>query len=216
MINAISRTLVRALVLPITAVLCACSVLPERVPVELYELPPSTLEPSTQEQGATTPALSSLRLATPSASDALATTRLLVQVQNNSFQAHPGARWAAAVPVLWRDWLLDAFWRDGRVTALSTSSDGLQSALELGGMLRSLHHDYGDRSVAVIRFDARLIDTASRRILASRRFEAEAPVQGNAPADVVSALGVAADELARELIPWTLEQGSSSFPNPRS
>lgn len=198
---------VRTFTVTLTCVLCACSVLPERVPVELYELPPSTVEPSTPGQGATTPTLASLRLATPSASDALGSTRLLVQVDNGSYQAHPGARWAAAVPVLWRDWLLDAFWRDGRVTALSTSSDGLQSALELGGMLRSLHHAYGDRSVAVIRFDARLIDTASRRILASRRFEAEAPVQGSAPADVVTALGIAADELARELIPWTLEQG---------
>lgn len=210
MIKVISRNL--SLALAFTLLLCACSVLPERVPVELYELPPSTLEPSTQEQGATTPTLSSLRLATPSASDALGSTRLLVQVENGSYQAHPGARWAATVPVLWRDWLLDAFWRDGRVAALSTSSDGLQSALELGGMLRSLHHDYSDRSVAVIRFDARLIDTASRRILASRRFEAEAPVQGNAPAEVVSALGTAADELARELIPWTLEQGSQVSP----
>jgi len=202
----------RSCVLLFAVFLCACSVLPERVPVELYELPPSTVESSSQEQRATTPTLPSLRLATPSASDALGTTRLLVRVQNGSFQAHPGARWAAAAPVLWRDWLLDAFWRDGRVGALSTSSDGLQSALELGGMLRSLHHDYGDRSVAVIRFDARLVDTASRRILASRRFEAEAPVQGSAPADVVTALGAAADELARELIPWTLEQGSQVSP----
>jgi len=203
---------VRTFAITLTCVLCACSVLPERVPVELYELPPSTVEPSSLGQSATTPTLASLRLATPSASDALGSTRLLVQVENGSYQAHPGARWAAAVPVLWRDWLLDAFWRDGRVAALSTSSDGLQSALELGGMLRSLHHDYGDRSVAVIRFDARLIDTASRRILASRRFDAEAPVQGNAPADVVNALGAAADELARELIPWTLEQGSQVSP----
>src|SRR5690606_6577004 len=90
MIKVISRNL--SLALAFTLLLCACSVLPERVPVELYELPPSTLEPSTQEQGATTPTLSSLRLATPSASDALGSTRLLVQVENGSYQAHPGAR----------------------------------------------------------------------------------------------------------------------------
>lgn len=205
-----TNTLRTTFAIILTSALCACSVLPERVPVELYELPASSLE-----RGAMTPVLDSLRLATPAASDALGTTRLLVQRENNSYQAHPGARWAAAVPVMWRDWLVDAFWRDGRVTALSTSSDGLQSRLELGGMLRAMHQDYsGNRSVAVIRFDARLVDTTSRRILASRRFESEAPVTGSGPADVVAALGVAADELARDLIPWTLEQSSQASVTP--
>lgn len=195
----------RVLILLSTLVLAACSVLPERAPSDLFELPPAALRAS-----ATTPTVDSLRLVTPAAPDALGGTRLLVQVADNSFQAHPGVRWAAPVPLLWRDWLLDAFWRDGRVAALSTSSDGLQAGLELGGILRALQHDYvGGRSMAVIRFDARLVDTASRRILASRRFEAEEAVVGLAPADVVSALGRAADTLAAQLIPWTLEQGNA-------
>ena len=197
--------MIRVFVIFSTLLLTACNVLPERAPSDLFELPPSARSAS-----ATTPTLDSLRLVTPASPDALGGTRLLVQVADSSFQAHPGVRWAAPVPLLWRDWLLDAFWRDGRVTALSTSSDGLESALELGGILRALHHDYADgRSMAVIRFDARLVDTASRRILASRRFEAEEAVVGLAPADVVAALGRAADTLASQLLPWTLEQGNA-------
>lgn len=186
----------------------ACNVLPERTPVDLFELPDSSLRAS-----ASSPRLESLRLVTPATIDALGGSRLLVQVADHSYQAHPGVRWASPVPQLWRDWLLDAFWRDGRVAALSTSSDGLQAALELGGMLRALNHEYADgRSMAVIRFDARLVETSSRRIIASRRFEAEEPVQGTSPASVVTAMGRAADTLAAQLVPWTLEQGAATSP----
>lgn len=195
----------RALFLVGLLALNACGVLPERTPVDLFELPDSRLSAS-----AGTLHLDSLRLVTPSTIDALGGTRLLVQVADHSYQAHPGVRWASPVPQLWRDWLLDAFWRDGRVDALSSSSDGLQADLELGGMLRALNHEYEDgRSVAVIRFDARLVDTASRRIIASQRFEVEEAVQGTDAASVVAAMGRAADTLAAQLVPWTLNQGSA-------
>ncbi len=197
----------RALLLPVLLSVClltGCTVLPERSATILYTLPPAT--------GMTTnatAALDSLRLATPSAPEALGGTRLLVQ-RDNGFEAHAGARWAASVPVLWRDWLLDAFWKDGRVAALSTSSDGLQATLELGGVLRAFHHEIqGEFSRAVIHFDARLIETASRRILASQRFEVEERVQGREAAQVVDALGRAAQQLSGEVIAWTLEQGSA-------
>lgn len=182
--------------------LLSCSVLPERVPTDLYQLPPSSISTS-----ATTPVLSGLRIATPATADSLGGTRILAMVGDNSFQAYPDARWAAPVPQLWRDWLLDAFWRDGRVSELSASSDGLQAGLELSGMLRGLHNEYmGGRAVAVIQYDARLVDTATRRIVSSRRFEAREPVAGTAVNELVAALGVAADRMAVQVIAWTLEQ----------
>ena len=110
----------RALLLPVLLSVClltGCTVLPERSATILYTLPPAT--------GMTTnatAALDSLRLATPSAPEALGGTRLLVQ-RDNGFEAHAGARWAASVPVLWRDWLLDAFWKDGRVAADGTPAE---------------------------------------------------------------------------------------------
>lgn len=182
--------------------LLSCSVLPESVPTDLYQLPPSSITTN-----AATPQLSGLRIGTPATADSLGGTRILAMVGNNSFQAYPDARWAAPVPQLWRDWLLDAFWRDGRVSELSASSDGLQAGLELSGMLRGLHNEYMDgRAVAVIQYDARLVDTETRRIVSSRRFEAREPVAGTAVNELVAALGVAADRVAVEVIAWTLEQ----------
>ena len=183
----------------------ACSVLPERVPADLFQLPPSSLSASSDG-----PALSGLRIDTPATSDALGGSRVLVMTTDNSFQAYPDARWAAPAALLWRDWLLDAFWRDGRTTALSTSSDGLEAQVELGGMLRALHHDRSNgQSLAMVSYDARLIDVESRRIIASRRFEVSEPLTGDDVAAVVSALGAAADRLAEDLIQWTLTESQA-------
>lgn len=183
--------------------LSSCTVLPARVPTDLYQLPPSTLRANSDGQ-----TLSGLRIDTPTTSDALGGSRVLVMPVDNSFQAYPDARWSAPAALLWRDWILDAFWRDGRVSALSTSSDGLEATVELGGMLRGLHHDRLDgRSQAVIRYDALLVQTGSRRIIASRRFEASEPVNGDTVGDFVTALGVAADRLAADLIEWTITSG---------
>lgn len=191
--------------LVLCAVMTGCTVLPEREALDLYTLPASSL--GTAETADTVEG--GLRLARPDTSDALGSNRILVTTDGIGFQAYPGARWAAPVPLLWRDWLLDAFWRDGRFTGLSTSSDGLQAERELGGMLRALHVEHRDgQSEAVIRFDARLIDTTQRSIIATRRFEARQPASGTEALDGVRALGAAADRLAAELIQWVADTGS--------
>lgn len=187
------------------AALAGCTILPEREALDLYALPASTLGAS--ESG--DPVAGGLRLARPDTSDALGSNRILVTTDGIGFQAYPGARWTAAVPLLWRDWLLDAFWRDGRFDGLSTSGDGLQAERELGGMLRALHVEHRDgQSEAVIRFDARLVDTGNRSIIATRRFEARQPASGTETIDGVRALGTAADRLAAELIDWAADTGS--------
>lgn len=187
----------------------ACNVLPERPTVDLYQLPPSAI--ATAPAGATE--VPSLRLDRPRTSDALGGTRIMVMTSDNSFQAYPAARWSAPVPTLWRDWLLDAFWRDGRVSQLSASADGLQAQLELTGMLRGLHTEHLDgRSEAVVRYDVQLIDTRTRSIVASERFESRQALAGTSTADAVRALGSAADQLAADLIRWTV-QAATSLPD---
>ncbi len=179
----------------------ACTVLPERPPVNLFQLPPSSLTGTAAEGHE----LVGLRLARPATSDALGGTRMLVLTEDQGYQAYPDARWTAPVPVLWRDWLMDAFWRDGRVEQLSTDSERLSAALELGGMLRALHTEVvNGQSEAVIRYDARLVNIANREIVASRRFESREPVGGNEASHAAAAMGLAADRLAAEIIEWVL------------
>ncbi len=184
--------------------LSACQILPDRPEVALYQLPPSTIARGT---AADDTSVGSLRLDRPGTSDALGSNRILVLTNDNRFEAYPAARWSASVPTLWRDWLLDAFWRDGSIGQLSVSADGLQAQFELGGMLRALHTEYRNGGTqALVRYDALLVDPRSREIVASRRFEAREPTTDNTAEAAVTALGVAADRLARELIDWTLAQ----------
>ena len=183
--------------------LSACSVLPEQVPVDLYQLPPPTME--TSLTGSRLPAL---KIDRPVTSEALSGNRLLIMTAENQFQAFPDMRLAAPVPLLWRDWLLDAFWRDGRVSGLSAASEGLQSGLELGGILRAFHVEFsGIQPQAVIQYDATLISTANRNIVASQRFEIRQQMESMDAPLAIAALGVAANQLVRELIEWTIEQG---------
>tara|TARA_R110002167_G_scaffold44318_1_gene133428 strand:+ start:10 stop:600 length:591 start_codon:yes stop_codon:yes gene_type:complete len=193
----------KALILISAFLLSACSVLPEQVPVDLYQLPAPTLQAA-----AAGPRLSTLRIDRAISSEALSGSRLLIMTANNQFQAFPNMRLAAPVPLLWRDWLLDAFWRDGRVDGLSAASEGLQSALELGGTLRAFQVDYsGAQAQAVIQYDATLISTSGRQILASKRFEARQSLDSVEVSAAVAALGGAANQLAAELIEWTIQQG---------
>ena len=132
---------------------------------------------------------------------------------DNQLQAFPNMRLAAPVPLLWRDWLLDAFWRDGRVGGLSAASEGLQSELELGGTLRAFQVDYtGPQAAAVIQYDATLIGTDGRQIVASRRFEARQALDTVEVASAIAAMGLAADRVAGELIEWVVQQGQAPSP----
>ena len=188
----------KALILISAFLLSACSVLPEQVPVDLYQLPAPTLQAA-----AAGPRLSTLRIDRAISSEALSGSRLLIMTANNQFQAFPNMRLAAPVPLLWRDWLLD-----GRVDGLSAASEGLQSALELGGTLRAFQVDYsGAQAQAVIQYDATLISTSGRQILASKRFEARQSLDSVEVSAAVAALGGAANQLAAELIEWTIQQG---------
>lgn len=180
-----------------------CSVLPEQTAVDLYRLPPPVIAASSTEGQ-----LSALRIARPLSSEALSGNRLLIMAVDNRFQAFSGMRMTATVPSLWRDQLLDAFRQDGRVTGLSAASEGLLAELELGGMLSAFHVDStGVGAVAVIQYDAQLIDTASRRIVASQRFTGREVLQSTDPSDAVRALGIAANDLLPELIQWVIENG---------
>lgn len=200
--------MMRSFTLLTTFLITACSVLPKQVPVDLFQLPVPGIQAATVG-----PHLSTLRIDRPLSSEALSGNRLLIMTADNQFQAVPNMRLAAPVPLLWRDWLLDAFWRDGRTGGLSAASEGLQSELELGGTLRAFQVDNaGPRAQVVIQYDATLIGIDGRRILASRRFEARQPLDSVEASAAIAALGGAADRLAGELIDWVVQQGQSGNP----
>jgi cholesterol transport system auxiliary component len=186
----------------------ACSILPPSEPVDLYRLPVN------QPSRVATPLDWSLRLNKPLASEVLAGPRITVIPQGDVVSSYKGARWSDAVPVLLRNRLLDGFQRDGQVQRLSADDSNLQADYELAGELQAFQSEYRpDGAVeVVIRYDARLVQGRSQRILASKRFEIRRPLADKQVAAVVAGLGAASDQLAGQVVAWTVAQAAQAQP----
>ncbi|QXH46611.1 membrane integrity-associated transporter subunit PqiC [Pseudomonas xanthosomatis] len=184
----------------------ACSILPQSAPVDIYRLPAS------QATGNAAPVSWSLRLNKPLASEALAGPRIAVIPQGDVISSYQGARWSDPAPQLLRNRLLDGFQRDGRVQRLSADDSNLQADYELGGELQAFQSEYrsGQQVEVVIRYDARLVQGRSQRILASKRFEVRQPLSGTQVPAVVSGFGAASDQLTRQVIDWSVTQASQA------
>lgn len=189
----------------LAALLGACSILPRAETPDVYLLPVQ------QQPPRATPAVDwSLRVLAPRASQVLDSNRIAVQPRGDLLSVYKGARWADTTPPLLRDRLLDAFRADGRIQALSSDEVSLQADLELGGDLRAFQGEYRDKGVeAVVILEARLVRSATQRIIATRRFEVRQPAAGEKVPEVVTAFGQATDRLATEVVGWTLQQGQA-------
>ncbi len=186
------------------SLLGACSILPKSEPVQVYLLPAQAAPASQAPKAAW-----SLRLNTPQASQALNSARIAVLPRGNEFSTYAGSSWSDPAPRLLRNHLLNAFQADGRISALSSDDANLQADLQLGGELQAFQSEYRDGSVSVVvRLQARLVDS-QRRILASQRFEVIQPSSGTDVPAVVSAFGAASDQLAKQVLQWTLAQGKA-------
>ena len=184
----------------------ACSILPPSEPVDLYRLPVN------QPSRVATPLDWSLRVNKPLASEVLAGPRITVIPQGDVVSSYKGARWSDPTPLLVRNRLLDGFQRDGRVQRLSADDSNLQADYELVGELQAFQSEYraGGTLEGVIRYDARLVQGRSQRILASKRFEVHQPLADQQVAAVVAGFGAASDQLAGQVINWTVAQGTQA------
>lgn len=200
--QSITRLLLAATLLP----LGACSILPEQAPSDVYRLP--TTLPASK---GTSPVSWSLRVVRPKSSETLDSPRIAVIPEGNVISSYKGARWSDPAPVLLRNRLTDAFYRDGRVQSISTDDSNLQADYELGGEMQAFQSEYRGTSIeVVIRLNARLADDR-QRIVASRRFEVHQPVVDKQVSAVVSAFGQASDTLAARVLQWTVEQGERRY-----
>lgn len=187
------------------SLLSACSILPQSEPLDIYLLPATTLPAQTQTVDW------SLRINTPSSGELLDGTRIVVLPEPGRINTYQNARWSERTPQLVRLRLLDAFKDDGRIKALSTEDQHLQADLELVSELRSFQSQYRDGSPeALIQLDVQLVDVRAQRILASRRLHASQLASDTSVAAVVAAFGQAGDQLSRELVDWTLNEGQRS------
>ena len=197
----------RSCVVALLGLLSACSILQEAEKLSVYQLP---AVPTARAQA--TPVDWSLRVGKPHSGSVLDSVRILVMRESNEISVYQGVRWSDPAPVLLRNRLVDMFIQDGSIRSLSTDDSNLQADLELSGDLRSFQVEYQNGvPVVMIKLDARLVQTSSRRIVAARTFDVRQTVDGVKVPEVVIAFGKAADTLAVQVRDWTLRQGSASL-----
>jgi cholesterol transport system auxiliary component len=192
------------LALAVLSLLGACSILPKGEELTVYQLPVTGATPARGVEVDW-----ALQVNKPLASPLLDSTRIAVLPDDARISAYQGVRWDDRGTLLLRDRLIDAFRADGRVGAVSSDDSRLATDLVLAGDLRAFQGEYRAGRVEVhILLEARLVQSGTRRMLASQRFEVREAAGGRAPAQVVAAFGLAADRLAVQVLDWTLAQGA--------
>lgn len=190
------------------ALVAACSVLPERSPVDIYRLP-SALKPVPMPAGGR----GTLRVAMPHTAYRLENPRIAVIAEANRISTYAGARWADTPPVMMRDQLTEALRAGGGFENVTTSESNVQAELELDTELRDFHSEYRQGVPhAVIAMQAQLVAADSRQIVASRSFEIAEPADGTSVPFVVDAFGRAADALARQVADWAASRRPPAGP----
>ncbi|TRW49887.1 hypothetical protein FM042_03275 [Aliidiomarina halalkaliphila] len=177
--------------------MAACTIIPKPEHVASYRLAPATIQTTNTDISAR-----NIQVKRPQATDLFADDRVLRLQNDGSFNAYAGARWNNPIPILWRDWLIDSLWRDPRFQEISGDSGQVRSDFQLLGTVRSFHVE-GQQ--AEIRFDAQVMRSSERRIIAERSFVVRHPMSGTGASAAATALSRAADNLNQELRDWLVQ-----------
>lgn len=188
--------------------LTACTVLPQRPVSQVWLLPAQPEAPASGQ------AINrSLRVMQPSTSQFINSSRIAVQPQGAEITVYSGSRWSDSVPVLVRNRLTQELRTDGRFISVSSDEDNLQADFELGGDLSSFQGVYnGNKGEVLIQFDAHLVQTSNRRVIASQRFVIRQPISGSSMNEVVEAFGLASDRLAADILRWLVNTSAMRSP----
>lgn len=180
--------------------LAACSVLPKREPVQIWQPVASPSAPA-----AVPAAHFSLRVDAPNTNGLLTQQGIVVMPAAGKVSTYAGARWSEAPAILVRDRLIDAFMA-AKLPAVTTDDDHYASDFTLGGDLRAFQSEYRDgQPVIVVRYDAQLRRGGSRHLLATHSFTITEKADGTQVPAIVAAFGVADDALASAVVPWVID-----------
>lgn len=198
------RRFLTALALPLLLGACSSLLNVQRTPFTIY----SPQYAGSRTEGAAVPW--QLVVETPLASDTLATSRMLVMPSPGVIEVFPGARWSDTAPALLRDLAVRGFEDSGRIVGVGSAVSGLRADYSLALDLRAFQLEIADGAPrAAVRFQARLLDYTSNRVLAARAFVAEEPASGSDAASAFAAFQLALDRVVAELVDWTLASGTA-------
>jgi len=199
---------IRILLVATVLTLSACSVLGagQRDAVTLYspqvEIAPDPAWPSVDWQ---------LAVVTPTATRVVDSPRIAVRPVPGEIQVYKGVSWSQPPTDMVESVLLEGFEDSGRIPGVARSGTGIGARYRLIMDLRRFEADYAGASVpsAVIELNAKLLDVRDQRVVASRTFNQSRPAASTDVAQVTQAFNQALQQLAGEIIGWTLVSGQA-------
>jgi cholesterol transport system auxiliary component len=149
--------------------------------------------------GAAKPAPYQLLVYEPTAVTSLDTTRLMVRPKADQVSYYKGIAWSDRLPRLVQTRMIETFQNSGAVKSVSPSSGQYALATEL----RSFQIDVsGGKAAAEIDIFAKLINTSTGRVIATKGFSARVPAASDAPGDAIAALNQAFTEVLQDTTSW--------------
>jgi len=135
----------------------------------------------------------------PVAVHALETDRLMVRPRADQVSYYKGVAWSDRLPRLVQARMIESFQNSGAVKAVSATSGQFGLATEL----RAFQVDVSSgKAAAEVDIFAKLVNTSSGRVVATRGFSARVPATTDKPADVIAALNQAFTEVLQDITGW--------------
>jgi len=152
-----------------------------------------------------------LVIETPLASDTLDSARIAVMPTPGVLEVFPGARWRDPAPAMLRGLIVRGFEGSGRIVGVGSSASGLRGDYSLTIELHDFQLEIqGGKPQAAVRFQARLLDYTTNRVLATQAFAQEAPAAGADAASAFVAFQASLNALIPQLVDWTLREGNAA------
>lgn len=175
--------------------LAGCSVLPESTPKQLYRLPSPELSVTTKG------VQDVLEVRAPSADRLLASDHIVVWPDAQQVSVYADARWHDNAPAM-----LKRQWQDAlQATQIALPAEPGEQGVDarLVSELNDFHIAYQNGiPTAVMRAQFTLLDAKSDQRLASQQLSATQAAEGEDVPAAVAALGMASNQLTRQLMQW--------------
>lgn len=163
--------------------------------------PPATYDLVAPRSFAATPRPAPWQLVVyePTAVHALETNRLMVRPQADQVSYYKDVAWSDRLPRLVQARIIETFQNSGSVKAVSSGTG--QYALVTD--LRAFQIDVtSGKAYAEIEIFAKLVNTGSGKVVATKGFSARVPATTDSPGDAIAALNQAFTEVLQDTMTW--------------
>jgi cholesterol transport system auxiliary component len=154
----------------------------------------------------------SLVVPPPETVSALRTTRIAQAIGANEFDYYADAEWGDIPPLMFQAVLIRSFERTGAIPVVVDQRQRVRPDFVLNGTLVPFFAvgAVGSPPTARVGFEARLVRSRGREVVAARAFEERREAESADVAAVVAAFDAASQAVMRALIPWTVTAGNAA------